>query len=145
MNKCGENLCTKKERDILELDSGPTPDILGEEYIDMHEGIQSEILSNTRFDENSYLSTTYLGKPDRFQNSKIKVEESSPRSEQGHTLGKLLDGMECQILLDTGASKSFMSKSYYNALQVTLLFTQVCIKNTENSGRKLVNLLVYYL
>ena len=28
-------------------------------------------------------------------------------------MGKLLDGMECQILLDTGASKSFMSKSYY--------------------------------
>ena len=24
-----------------------------------------------------------------------------------------MDGMECQMLLDTGASKSFMSKSYY--------------------------------
>ena len=33
--------------------------------------------------------------------------------EQGYTVGKLLDGMECQILLDTGASKSFMSKSHY--------------------------------
>ena len=28
-------------------------------------------------------------------------------------LGKLLDGTECQILLDTGASKSFMSNSFY--------------------------------
>ena len=28
-------------------------------------------------------------------------------------LGKLLDRTECQILLDTGVSKSFMSKSYY--------------------------------
>ena len=28
-------------------------------------------------------------------------------------MGKLLDSTECQILLDTGASKSFMSKSYY--------------------------------
>ena len=26
-------------------------------------------------------------------------------------IGKLLDEMECQILLDTGAGKSFMSKS----------------------------------
>ena len=26
---------------------------------------------------------------------------------------KILDGTECQLLLDTGASKSFMSKSYY--------------------------------
>ena len=28
-------------------------------------------------------------------------------------IGKLLDGTECQILLDTGTSKSFMSKSHY--------------------------------
>ena len=34
-------------------------------------------------------------------------------SEQEYTMGKLLDGTECQILLDTGASKSFMSKSHY--------------------------------
>ena len=32
---------------------------------------------------------------------------------QGYTLGKLLDRTEYQVLLDTGASKSFMSKSYY--------------------------------
>ena len=29
-------------------------------------------------------------------------------------MGKLLDGTECQVLLDTGASKSFMSKSHYS-------------------------------
>ena len=34
-------------------------------------------------------------------------------TEQGYTIGKLLDGTKCQILLDTGASKSFMSNSYY--------------------------------
>ena len=28
-------------------------------------------------------------------------------------IGKLLDGTECHIILDTGASKSFMSKSHY--------------------------------
>ena len=36
-----------------------------------------------------------------------------PISKQGYTVGKLLDGMECQILLDTGASKTVMSKSHY--------------------------------
>ena len=41
------------------------------------------------------------------------VEERFPISKLGYTVGKLMDGMECQILLDTGASKSFMSKSYY--------------------------------
>ena len=77
----------------------------------MYEGIQSEILNTTRFDENSDLSATYLGKSDRSKNGKIKAEESFPISEQGYTLGKLLDGTECQIMLDTGAGKSFMSKS----------------------------------
>ena len=31
----------------------------------------------------------------------------------GILLGKLLDVTQCQLLLDTGASKSFMSKSFY--------------------------------
>ena len=41
------------------------------------------------------------------------VEETFSITEEGYTVGKLLDGTECQILLDTGASKSFMSKSHY--------------------------------
>ena len=43
---------------------------------------------------------------------KVLVEQRFPISKSGYTVGKLMDGMECQILLDTGASKSFMSKSY---------------------------------
>ena len=43
----------------------------------------------------------------------LMVEERFPISKLGYTVSKLLDGTECQILLDTGASKSFMSKSYY--------------------------------
>ena len=43
----------------------------------------------------------------------MKAVESFPISEHGYTLGKLLDGTDCQLLLDTGASKLFMSKSFY--------------------------------
>ena len=56
---------------------------------------------------------SYLGKADRSKNNKIKAEESFPISEQGYTMQILLDSTECQILLDTGVSKSFMSKLYY--------------------------------
>ena len=41
------------------------------------------------------------------------VEEKFSITEQGYTVGKLLDSTECKILLDTGASKSFISKSHY--------------------------------
>ena len=80
--------------------------------MDIYEGIQSEIVSSNRFDENSDLSTIYLGRVDRGNQHKLNTEESFPISEYGYTLGRLLDGTECQLLLDTGASKSFMSKSF---------------------------------
>ena len=55
----------------------------------------------------------YLGKTNMIQENNLMVEEKFSITEQGYTVGKLLDGTECQILLDTGASKSFMSKSHY--------------------------------
>ena len=61
----------KNEKGMAEIDFGPTPDVLKEDYLNVYEGIQSEIVNT------------------------------------------LLDGTECQLLLDTGASKSFMSKSFY--------------------------------
>ena len=45
--------------------------------------------------------------------TKIKAEESFPITGHGFTSGKLLNGTGCQILLDTGATKSYMSKSFY--------------------------------
>ena len=44
---------------------------------------------------------------------KTKAEEKFPISGQGYTNGMLLDNTECNILIDTGASISYMSKSYY--------------------------------
>ena len=84
-----------------------------EEYSDRYEGIKSEILNTTRFDEKSGLSTIYLGKINMIWDDNLMVEEKFLITEEGYSVGKLLDGMECQILLDTGGSKSFMSKSYY--------------------------------
>ena len=99
-------------REFKELDFGTTLQKLQEEYMDIYDGNHSDIVSSNRFNENSDISTTYLG---RIENNrdKLKAEESFPISENGYTLGRLLDGTKCQLLLDTGASKSFMSKPFY--------------------------------
>ena len=55
----------------------------------------------------------YLGQIGMMRDTKIKAEERFPITDQGFASGKLLDGMQCQILLDTGTTKSYMSKSYY--------------------------------
>ena len=71
------------------------------------------MVTTNRFDENVDLSTTYLGKIDMKREDIMKAEESFPIPEQGFVIGKVLNGEECQILLDRGVSKPYMSKSYY--------------------------------
>ena len=70
------------------------------------------VYANT-FNENSDLNMTFLGQTKMTRNTKIKAEEKFPITGQGFASGTLLDETECQILLDMGATKSYMSKSYY--------------------------------
>ena len=60
-----------EDREFKELNFGTMPQKLHEEYIDIYEGIHSEIISSTRFDENSNLNTTYIGRIDK---EKIQVK-----------------------------------------------------------------------
>ena len=79
----------------------------------MYQGVYAEMVSANKFNENSDLSMTYLGQTKMIRDTKIKAEERFPITGEGFASEKLLDGMGCQILLDTGATKSYMSKSYY--------------------------------
>ena len=63
----------------------------------------SDIVSSSRFDKNFDISTTYLGRIEhREGQDKLKVEESFPISENGYTLGRLLDGTKCQFIVRHG-------------------------------------------
>ena len=87
---------------MLELNFGNTPEKIKGKCLDMYKGIQSQIINTTRSHENSDLSKTYLSRLDITRGSKIKAEEKFPIPGKGYTIGKLLNGAECQILLDTG-------------------------------------------
>ena len=102
-----------KNKSLLKVNLVESSGRSREEYLDRYEGVKPEIVDTTRFDENSDLSTTYLGRIDMTWDEDLMVEQRFPISKSGYTIDKLMDGIECQILLDTRASKSFMSKSYY--------------------------------
>ena len=74
----------------------------------MYDGVYAEVINTNRFDEDMDLSTTYLGHVDMSRKTEIRAEESFAMNAAGHTRGELLDGTECEILIDTGASKSYM-------------------------------------
>ena len=98
----------KEEGEWLNIDFGESPEIMRNKYMDVYDEIYAEVVTTSTFDENVDLSTTYLGRIDMKREEVMKMEESFPISEQGFVMGKLLNGEECQILLDMGASKLYM-------------------------------------
>ena len=115
-----------EERETLDIDFGICPDILKSKYLDVYEGVHAEMVYANKFNEDLDLSMTYLGQIKMMRDTKIKADKRFPISDHGFASGKLLDGTQCQILLDTGATKSYMSKSYYlqcKALHALLKFS----------------------
>ena len=47
-------------KEFRELDFGTVRQNLQEDYLDVYEGIQSDIVSSSRFDKNSDISTTHI-------------------------------------------------------------------------------------
>ena len=50
-----------EERKTLDVDFRIYPDILKSKYLDVYEGVYTEMVYANKFNENSDLSTTYLG------------------------------------------------------------------------------------
>ena len=96
-----------KERkgETLDVDFGLYPDVTKSRYLDAYKDIYAEMAYANKFNENSDLSMMYLGQTEMMRDTKIRAEESFPITGQRFATRKLLDGMECHILLDTGATK----------------------------------------
>ena len=69
-----------QEKELLNTDVnfGSSPDRLKAEYLDVYEGVYAEIVSSDRFDEDTDLSTTYLGQIDMTRDMEVKAEENFP-------------------------------------------------------------------
>ena len=95
------------------LNFGNSPDNLKADYLDDYKWVYVEVISTDRFDEDTDISTTYLGQVDMVRDSEVKAEESFPMTARIYTRAQLLDGTDCDVLIDTGASKSYTPKSYF--------------------------------
>ena len=91
----------KKEMLKAKVDFGSSPEILQSDYLDVYDGIYAEVISTNQFDEDTDLSTTYLGQVNMSRDTEVRAEESFPITARGYTRGELLDGMDCEILIDT--------------------------------------------
>ena len=69
-----------QENESLNTDAnfGSSPDKLKAEYLDVYEGVYAEIVSSNTFDEDTDLSTTYLGQTDMTRDMEVKAEENFP-------------------------------------------------------------------
>ena len=65
-----------QRREVLDIDFGLYPDMTKARYLDIYEDIYAEMVFGSKFDENSDLSTTYLGQTNMTRNTRIKAEES---------------------------------------------------------------------
>ena len=125
----------EKESLNTDVDFGGNPDRLD---LDIYKGVYAKIVSLDRFDEDTDLSATYLGQTDMTRDMEVKAEENFPITTHGYTKGEFLDGTECDILVGTGASKSYMSKSYFmrcKSLHSSAKFTSTTTRIQVGNGQ----------
>ena len=60
-----------------------SPEKLRSEYLDVFESVYAEVISMDKFDEDTDLSTTYLGEVNLSRDTEVKAEESSPITARG--------------------------------------------------------------
>ena len=93
------------EREIKDRSFDSNTKSLKQDNLDIFEGMKSHVMYTAQNDENSDIVTTDTGMPKRRRQDKMKVEHKAPIIEDCYICGKLLDGIECEILIDVGAIK----------------------------------------
>ena len=82
-------------------------------YMDRYDGIAIELNVNMDYDDAVDVTTTYLGREAVSITDTFQPKQNFPIYSNCHTRGQFTGGGMIDILLDTGASKSYMSKGFY--------------------------------
>ncbi len=88
-------------------------DMTEEEFLDCYPDVEVDVHNTYHFDDSVDLSTTYLGTMDKDNQLVFNCVASVPLSPRSTASGCLPDQSPMTVLFDTGATKSFMPKSFY--------------------------------
>ena len=83
------------------------------EYMDRYDGVTIELNVDMDYDDAADVTTTYLGRESVEITDTFQPEQTFPIHSNCHTWGQFAGGGMIDILLGTGASKSYMSKGFY--------------------------------
>ena len=83
------------------------------EYMDRYDGVTIELNVNMDYNDAVDVTTTYLGQESVEITDTFQPKQNFPIHSNCHTWGWFAGGGMIDILLDTGASKSYMSKGFY--------------------------------
>ena len=110
----------------------PHSDLL-DHCLDQFDSISTKINNTGEFQDNRDVSTTYLGTDVISKKDHFTPEVKFPITSTSHTWGQLVGGSTMSILLDTGASKCYMSRAYFERNK--LLHNLPRLKSTIKSLR----------
>ena len=68
----------EKELVCADVNFSRSPEKLKSAYLDVYAGVYVKVIRTDRFDEDTDLSTTYLGQVDMTRNTEVKAEENFP-------------------------------------------------------------------
>ena len=76
--------------------------------MDQFDAVSIKLHDSTSFQDNRDVSTTYLGKDKMKESERFEQEFAFNIDVNSHIKGKVIGGDRLDILLDSGASKSYM-------------------------------------
>ena len=84
-----------------------------DQFLDQFDTITTKLDTTGKFEDNRDVSTTYLGTDIISKKDHFTPEVKFPITSTSHTWGQLVGGGMLNILLDTGASKCYMSRACF--------------------------------
>ena len=126
----------EKKGETLDVDFGLYPDVIRSRYLDVYKGIYAEMVYANKFNENSDLSTRYLGQTKMTRDTRIKAEERFPTNWSRVCFWKIIRWHGMSNFIRHRCYKIIHVKILLFAMQNSTCVAQVLFKQRKNSSEK---------